>query len=62
MKEIEELVRGLNGFTLNLEGKVNTMLKGQETEFVKCYKQHMMKIEEALAEYQRRIEGYQKKI
>jgi len=56
------LVRGLNGFTMNLEGKVNTMLKGQETEFVNSYKQHMMKIEDALKEYQKRIEGYQKKI
>lgn len=55
-------MRGLNGFTMNLEGKVNTMLKGQETEFVNSYKQHMMKIEDALKEYQKRIEGYQKKI
>lgn len=62
VKEIEQLVKGLNGFTLNLQDKVNNMLKGQETQFVKSYKQHMMKIEDALKEYQRRIEGYQKKI
>lgn len=32
------------------------MLKGQETEFVNSYKQHMYKVENALKEYQLRIE------
>ena len=62
MKEIEELMRDLSGFTTNLEDKVNTMLKGQETEFVNSYKQHIFKIERALLDYQDQINQYQKKI
>lgn len=62
MKEIEEQVRGLNEFTFNLEDKVNSMLKGQESEFVNSYKQHMFKIESALRDYQARIQDYQQKI
>jgi exonuclease VII small subunit len=31
VREIEEAVSRLNGFTLNLEAKVANMLKGQET-------------------------------
>lgn len=41
LKEIEESVRAMNLFTDNLEDKVATMLKGQETEFVNSYKNHM---------------------
>lgn len=41
LREIEESVKSLNNFTNNLEDKVNTMLKGQETEFVNSYKNHM---------------------
>jgi hypothetical protein len=38
------------------------LLKGQETEFVNSYKNHMKTVEEALNEYQQRISEYQKKI
>lgn len=31
------------------------MLKGQETEFVNSYKQHMYQVENVLKEYQNRI-------
>lgn len=41
LKEIEESVRAMNLFTDNLEDKVAMMLKGQETEFVNSYKNHM---------------------
>ena len=56
------MVHDLNSMTSNLEDKVNTMLKGQETEFVNSYKQHMFKIENALKEYQNQIKDYQRKI
>lgn len=62
LKEIEESVRAMNLFTDNLEDKVAMMLKGQETEFVNSYKNHMKTVEEALKEYQERIRDYQKKI
>lgn len=62
LKEIEESVRAMNLFTDNLEDKVAMMLKGQETEFVNSYKNHMKTVEDALKEYQERIRDYQKKI
>lgn len=62
VREIEEAVSRLNGFTLNLEAKVANMLKGQETEFVNSYRVHMSKVEQALKDYQTRIDEYQKKI
>lgn len=52
----------MNLFTDNLEDKVAMMLKGQETEFVNSYKNHMKTVEDALKEYQDRIRDYQKKI
>jgi hypothetical protein len=52
----------MNNFTNNLEDKVSTMLKGQETEFVNSYKNHMIAVEQALKDYEQRIVEYQKKV
>lgn len=55
IRDIEESVRAMNSFTDHLEDKVNTMLKGQETEFVLSYKNHMITVEQALKDYELRI-------
>lgn len=62
LREIEESVRSMNSFTDHLEEKVAMMLKGQETEFVNSYKNHMNTVEQALKDYEQRIAEYQKKV
>jgi chromosome segregation ATPase len=52
----------MDSFTNRLEEKVSTMLKGQETEFVNSYKNHMSTVEQALKDYEQRIVQFQKKI
>ena len=62
LKEIRTLVTDLEGFTRNLEQKVGGLLKGQETEFVNGYKQHMVEVESTLKKYQEKIEQYERQI